>query len=143
MTAYFFLLFVVCLLTNFFPLISKKMTAAVISVEDHGYVMDVGIADARSFLTKQPNEDLAIGQIVSVCVTGCQIEGHVATLTLSTEESIKFKQNVELNLSTLIPKTKLHVTISKVNTCLYTNAMGRKFNSYFVGIPTRFDCYLW
>lgn len=115
MPTYFTLFFVIYLLTNTFPSLSKKMTAAVISEEDHGYVMDVGIANARSFLAKKANEDLAIGQIVSVCVTGCQIEGHVATLTLSTEESIKFKQNVELNLSTLIPATKLHVTISKVN----------------------------
>ena len=67
------------------------MTAAVQSVEDHGYVMDIGILNARSFLTKIPDQELAVGQIVSVCVTGCQIDGHVATLTLSTVESVKFK----------------------------------------------------
>ena len=90
------------------------MTAAVQSVEDHGYVMDIGILNARSFLTKIPYQELAVGQIVSVCVTGCQIDGHVATLTLSTVESIKFKQNVELNMSTLLPATKLYVTVNKV-----------------------------
>jgi hypothetical protein len=96
------------------------MTAAVQSVEDHGYVMDVGILNVRSFLTKVPDQDLAVGQIVSVCVTGCQIDGHVATLTLSTVESVKFKQNVELNLSTLIPATKLHVTVNKVISAIQT-----------------------
>jgi hypothetical protein len=90
------------------------MTAAVQSVEDHGYVMDVGILNVRSFLTKIPDQDLAVGQIVSVCVMGCKIDGHVATLTLSTVDSIKFKQNVELNLSTLLPATKVHVTVNKV-----------------------------
>ncbi|XP_057371391.1 protein RRP5 homolog [Daphnia carinata] len=91
-----------------------KITAAVQSVEDHGYVMDLGISNARSFLPKVPDQDYAIGQIISTCVTGCQIDGHVATLTLSTVDSIKFKQNVELNLSTLIPATKLTVTVNKV-----------------------------
>uniref|UniRef100_A0A0P6D669 Programmed cell death protein pre-rrna processing protein rrp5 n=1 Tax=Daphnia magna TaxID=35525 RepID=A0A0P6D669_9CRUS len=91
-----------------------KITAAVQSVEDHGYVMDLGISNARSFLPKVPDQDYAVGQIISTCVTGCQIDGHVATLTLSTVDSIKFKQNVELNLSTLIPATKLNVTVNKV-----------------------------
>lgn len=76
--------------------------------------MDLGISNARSFLPKVPDQDYAVGQIISTCVTGCQIDGHVATLTLSTVDSIKFKQNVELNLSTLIPATKLNVTVNKV-----------------------------
>ena len=76
--------------------------------------MDVGILNVRSFLAKISDQDLSVGQIVSACVTGCQIEGHVATLTLSTVESVKFKQNVELNQSTLLPSTKLHVTVNKV-----------------------------
>lgn len=92
----------------------QKITAAVQSVEDHGFVMDVGIPNVRSFLSKAAEQNFAVGQIISVCVTGCQIDGHVATLTLSTEETFKFKQNVELNISTLVPATKLHVTVSKV-----------------------------
>ena len=127
---FYFMMFYWC--TSFPFFFTKKITAAVQSVEDHGYVMDVGMANVRSFLTKQPNEDLTEGQIVSVCVTGCQIEGHVATLTLSTTESIKFKQNVELNLSTLIPATKLHVTISKVKICCR--------NSKFWSIDCIFFC---
>lgn len=90
------------------------MTAAVESVEDHGYVMDVGIPGVRSFLKKDDNLDLSIGQITSVCIIDCQSDDHVATLKLSTDESMKIKQNVEINLATLIPGTKVHVTVSKV-----------------------------
>ena len=93
------------------------MSAAVQSVEDHGYVMDIGIQGVRSFMTKETNGDLVIGQLVQCYITQCQVDGHIATLTLSTESSIKFKQNVELNISTLIPGTKVHVNVKKVG-CL-------------------------
>lgn len=90
------------------------MIAAVQSVEDHGFVMDIGLVNARCFMPKASDHQLNVGQLVNVCVTTCEVDGHVATLTVSTTESIKFKQNVELNIATLIPATKLHVTVSKV-----------------------------
>lgn len=83
-------------------------------MEDHGFVMDIGLSNARCFLPKTPDLQLDVGQIVSVCVTNCQTEGHVATLTVSTSETVKIKQNEELNVSTLMPGTKIHVNVSKV-----------------------------
>ena len=68
----------------------------------------------RSFMVKENEQDLAVGQVIQCFVTECQVDGHVATLTLSLNTTIKFKQNVELNVSTLIPGTKLHVNIRKV-----------------------------
>lgn len=75
--------------------------------------MDIGIPNVRSFLAKS-DRDLVVGQLIPVFVTNCQIEGHIATVALSTTESIKFKQNVELNIATLVPGTKVHVNVTKV-----------------------------
>ena len=77
--------------------------------------MDIGLAGVRSFMTKEPDQDLVVGQVVQCFITQCQIDGHVGTLTLSQNTTIKFKQNVELNTSTLIPGTKLHVNVRKVS----------------------------
>lgn len=90
------------------------MVAAVQSVEDHGYVMDVGMASVRSFLKKEPKLDLSEGAILNVHVSNCQIDGHVATLTLTTAETVKFKQNVEMNIATILPGTKLLANVKKV-----------------------------
>jgi len=75
--------------------------------------MDIGIPNVRSFLAKS-DRDLVVGQLIPVCITNCQIEGHIATVALSTTESIKFKQNVELNTATLVPGTKVHVNVTNV-----------------------------
>lgn len=80
--------------------------------------MDVGLAGVRSFMTKESHQDLVVGQVVQCYVTQCEIDGHVATLTLSLNATIKFKQNVDLNTSTLIPGTKLHINVRKVNILL-------------------------
>ena len=92
------------------------MSAAVASVEEHGYVMDVGLADVRCFLTKKPTDmELSVGQICQTNVVQCQLEGTVATVTLSLQPEVKFKQNVELNVSTLTPGTRVHVNVTKVS----------------------------
>jgi rRNA biogenesis protein RRP5 len=92
------------------------------SIEDHGYVMDVGLPDVRCFMPKKKGsddeddkEELAVGQVVQANVTQCQVDGTVATLTLSLKHTVKIKQNVELNVSTLTPGTKVHVNVTKVN----------------------------
>ena len=92
------------------------MVAAVQSIEDHGFFMDIGIANVRCFLPKEENLELDVGQILNVCVAECETDGLVATLKLSTTTPVKFKQNVELNVATLIPGTKLHVNVTKVYT---------------------------
>lgn len=97
------------------------MVAAVQSVEDHGYVMDVGMASARSFLKKDSNLNLSEGAILNVCIVNCQIDGHVATLTLSTEETVKFKQNVDINLVTILPGTKLQANVKKVRSVSFSS----------------------
>ena len=83
-------------------------------MEDHGYVVDIGIPNARSFLAKAGELDLSVGQLISVCVSDCKIEGHIATVAVSVTESIKFKQNVVINVSTLIPGTKVHANVTQV-----------------------------
>ena len=96
------------------------MVAAVQSVEDHGYVMDVGMASVRSFMKKDSNPNLSEGAILNVCVVNCQIDGHVATLTLSTEETVKFKQNVDMNVATILPGTKLQANVKKVKSAFHS-----------------------
>lgn len=76
--------------------------------------MDVGMASVRSFLPKESDVELSVGQIVNVFVTACTADERAATLKLSTKESIKIKQNVELNVVTLTPGTKLHVNVTEV-----------------------------
>jgi len=75
--------------------------------------MDIGIPNVRSFLAKSDRE-LVVGQLITVCISNCQIEGHIATVALSMTESIKFKQNVELNIATILPGTKVHVNVTNV-----------------------------
>ncbi len=44
----------------------------------------------------------------------CQVDGAVATLHLSLSQQFKIKQNVELNVATLTPGTRVHVNVKKV-----------------------------
>lgn len=74
------------------------------------------MANVRSFLKKETDIELCEGAIVKVCVINCQIDGVVATLTLSTNETVKFKQNVDFNIATILPGTKLQANIKKVKT---------------------------
>ena len=97
------------------------LAAAVQSIEDHGYVLDVGLPDVRCFMPKKKGsddkdgeEELAVGQVVQANVIQCQVDGTVATLTLSLKRTVKIKQNVELNVSTLTPGTNVHVNVTKV-----------------------------
>ena len=114
-------------------MLNQKLSAAVQSVEDHGYVMDIGIPNVRSFLAKAPELDLSVGQLISVCVINCEIEGHIATVAVSVTESIKFKQNVEfLNVSTLVPGTKVHVNVTKVKSFFNINFYLSLFINYLL-----------
>lgn len=95
------------------------LAAAVRSVEDHGYVMDVGLADVRCFLPRpegsEAADELTVGEIVQANVVQCQVDGAVATLHLSLSQQFKIKQNVELNVATLTPGTRVHVNVKKVS----------------------------
>ena len=68
------------------------IAGAVKSVEDHGYVLDLGINDVSGFLSfkdakKGPwgKKKLSIGYLVQTCVRGMSPNGKVCTVT--TEES--------------------------------------------------------
>lgn len=99
------------------------------SVEDHVYVLDLGMANVRCMMPKEENPDLAIGEIVHGRITQCQIENAVATVTLSCTSTLKFKQNVELNVATLLPGTNVHVNVKKVFNITRTNC---RFFSLFI-----------
>ena len=95
------------------------LQSAVKSVEDHGYVMDVGVGGVTAFLPKKKadGDDLAIGQIVPALVTkGCEGgTGRSISLTCETQKLARAVMDPKISLSahTLIPGTAVKATVDK------------------------------
>jgi rRNA biogenesis protein RRP5 len=92
------------LLVQQFLTISKVLSAAVASVEDHGYILDLGVSDVSGFLsfknvTKSLGKDgpkLRIGQLVDVTVS--KISGNGRTCELSVEKKSLLTASVRFSL---------------------------------------------
>ncbi|KAI4899783.1 hypothetical protein NFI96_011797 [Prochilodus magdalenae] len=91
------------------------------SVEDHGYLIDIGVSKTKAFLpkdntVKSQKQDLKVGQYVTALVTEVKNEGRVARLSINhaaVSQSCAETQH-EWTLSNLVPGLLVQARIKKV-----------------------------
>ncbi|XP_045776190.1 protein RRP5 homolog [Maniola jurtina] len=89
------------------------LQAAVSSVEDHGYVMDIGIPNTRAFLPKDstnPEIQLDTGVLTWVTIKSLSEESGLLTLSNSLEV---LQRAVQRKPAPLLPGTALEFTVDK------------------------------
>ncbi|CAH2044792.1 unnamed protein product, partial [Iphiclides podalirius] len=90
------------------------LQAAVSSVEDHGYVMDIGISNTRAFLPKaatNPEILLDTGALTWCCVKSLESDNSLVTLSNELEALQRAVQRYPT--SNLLPATALEFTVDK------------------------------
>lgn len=116
------------------------LSAAVESVEDHGYVMDIGVAGIKGFLSHSETSSLTKNlqvkklSVGTVCLcTGISLDSRV--LKLTTNESKMSKSVITgddslLPLSVLIPGTKVQARIMEIKDKGLQVILGNEHNGY-------------
>lgn len=103
------------------------LQAAVASIEDHGYIIDVGIEGITSFLKysnatafmKNQGGHLVVGQLINCCIDipnlskGENIERQILTLSIknSIVDHTKVPENVNITLHSLRPGMNISATV--------------------------------
>ena len=98
------------------------LQSAVRSVEDHGYVMDVGVGGVTAFLPKKKAEKLdtplAVGQVIPTLVSKGSDGGASRSLSLTADPDKLAKSvmdpKVSLSIHTLLPGTAVKATVETV-----------------------------
>ena len=104
------------------------LTGAVKSIEDHGYVIDIGIQGTRAFLPQKKvlkyieqyllGNKLSIGQLITCKVAEVSEEGLDIKLTCEpakiSKTSLKIKDDSKLSVHNLLPGTSIHCTKSQI-----------------------------
>ncbi len=96
--------------------------AAVVSVEDHGYVVDLGVIGIRAFLPSKKvekyskrvlgGEQPGVGEVLPVTVTKC--ESGLATVSCEPGKLLKSEVDpAELSVHTMVPGTSVQVQVKK------------------------------
>ncbi|KAK3357091.1 hypothetical protein B0T25DRAFT_146638 [Lasiosphaeria hispida] len=104
---------------------NSTLMASVASVEDHGFVMDIGVAgsDLRAFLPKKqldksiPEESLQPGSAALCIVTGKSANGKVVQLSTLADRIGKVKHNPAeaTTIDTFLPGTAVDILVSEVS----------------------------
>ncbi|XP_045538004.1 protein RRP5 homolog [Papilio machaon] len=92
------------------------LQAAVSSVEDHGYVMELGINNTRAFLPKNASNselELETGMLTWCCVKSIVVENENSVLTLSNNLEALRGAVQRRHSTALYPATALEFTIDK------------------------------
>uniref|UniRef100_A0A671UBI5 Protein RRP5 homolog n=1 Tax=Sparus aurata TaxID=8175 RepID=A0A671UBI5_SPAAU len=101
------------------------LSGCVESVEDHGYIVDIGIGGTKAFLPKTAAKDkqndqdeLKVGQYVTAQVEEVKNDGRVARLSVSSSTLAQAFAESEQgwNLTNLLPGLLVKATIKKVET---------------------------
>ncbi|KAI3352853.1 hypothetical protein L3Q82_019426 [Scortum barcoo] len=99
------------------------LSGCVESVEDHGYIVDIGISGTKAFLPKKAvkdkhnnPEELKVGQYVTSQVEGVKNDGRVVQLCVSPQTIAQACTVSEhgWNLTNLVPGLLVKATIKKV-----------------------------
>ncbi|XP_042340555.1 protein RRP5 homolog isoform X2 [Plectropomus leopardus] len=95
------------------------LSGCVESVEDHGYIVDIGISGTKAFLPEKAakdkycnQEELKVGQCVTSQVEEVKNDGRVVHLSISPQACAKPEQG--WNLTNLLPGLLVKATIKKV-----------------------------
>lgn len=102
------------------------LSGCVDSVEDHGYIVDIGMSGTKAFLPKKPandvkdSDELKVGQYVTSQVEEVKNEGRVVRLSASppTIAQACAEASQGWNLTNLLPGLLVKATIKKVDTNL-------------------------
>ncbi|XP_030132204.4 protein RRP5 homolog isoform X2 [Taeniopygia guttata] len=118
------------------------LSGSVLSVEDHGYLIDIGIAGTHAFLPHQKAKnyikavkkgpDLKIGQNLNCLIVEVKNEGRVVSLSIDRSEVAASIATERQNwtLSNLLPGLVVKARVQKV----FPLGMKVTFLSYFTGI---------
>lgn len=104
---------------------NATIMASVASVEDHGYVMDIGLAEAKitGFLPKKevdagiPEERLHPGNVFLCIATGLSANRKVVQLSTKTEKlgSVKNFPAEATTINTFVPGTAVEVLVNEIS----------------------------
>ncbi|XP_053613446.1 protein RRP5 homolog [Plodia interpunctella] len=96
---------------------SDQLQAAVVSVEDHGYVMDIGVANTRPFLPSSnvnPDVKLDVGVITWCTVKSVSQSQDTSIVTLTNQlEALQRASPRGSTIQQLTPGTPLQFTVDK------------------------------
>ncbi|GFS54484.1 protein RRP5 homolog [Nephila pilipes] len=110
-------------LSSIYP--KMVLHVAVQSIEDHGYVMDIGVKDVKGFLpfnATSGQKNLTIGQIIpaSVRTLPSEMNGNVAWLSeLNFNEAFPEIEDESLKLASLLPGTNVIAYITEVKKAFF------------------------
>ncbi|CAL7942589.1 unnamed protein product [Xylocopa violacea] len=112
----------------------SKMVCSISSIEDHGYMVDVGLANVRAFIsTKEYDHDKCLfpGKQLSCHVKEIKISESASTVTLSLKSKlVKAVNKIEIkSLDSLIPGTKFNLCIRKI----LSNGLHVSFGQDYIG----------
>ncbi|XP_034095029.1 protein RRP5 homolog [Gymnodraco acuticeps] len=95
------------------------LSGCVDSVEDHGYIVDIGLSGTKAFLPREAvkdkhPEELKVGQNVTCGVDEVKNDGRIIRLSLSTPTQACAESEQGWNLTNLLPGLLVKATIKKV-----------------------------
>ncbi|RWS27523.1 protein RRP5-like protein [Leptotrombidium deliense] len=98
------------------------MSAVVESVEDHGYIMDIGLKGLKAFMSKDDSEpfleklnvnSLTVGQLMLCEVKSC--DNRIIKLGAVTKNTITGSESVHFSASCLLPGLRISATVMDVS----------------------------
>ncbi|XP_048052287.1 protein RRP5 homolog [Megalobrama amblycephala] len=95
------------------------LSGCVESVEDHGYLVDIGVSGTKAFLPKKSTaskQDLNVGQYMSILIEEVKNDGRVVRLTQNPQALAKAFITIQhgWTLDTLLPGLLIRARIKKV-----------------------------
>ncbi|KAF5375185.1 hypothetical protein D9758_000459 [Tetrapyrgos nigripes] len=102
------------------------LSASVKSVEDHGYLLELGVPDVSGFLSfkdakLRDNEKLLVGQLVDVTVTTLSKNGRMCNVSIDSElfssSSVEYSHNFDVSIHLALMEQQLN-EISNISSVL-------------------------
>ncbi|XP_076757290.1 ribosomal RNA Processing 5 [Xylocopa sonorina] len=112
----------------------SKIVCSISSIEDHGYMVDVGVANVRAFIpTEECDNDKRLfpGKQLFCHIKEVKASESASTVTLSLKQKlVKGVNKIEINsLDSLTPGTKFNLSVRKV----LSNGLYISFGQDYVG----------
>ncbi|KAK7468703.1 rRNA biogenesis protein rrp5 [Stygiomarasmius scandens] len=95
------------------------LSASIKSIEDHGYLLELGIPDVSGFLSfkdaKQEDEKLRVGQLVDATVTTLSKNGRTCNVSVDSSVFSSSALNEISNISSVLPGSLVQALITAVH----------------------------
>ncbi|KAF7306752.1 hypothetical protein MIND_00466900 [Mycena indigotica] len=110
------------------------LSAAVQSVEDHGYIVNLGVADVTGFLSfKDTKSKLAVGQLIGVTVVNTSKNGRTCNISFDENTFSSSCLSEVTNASSVLPGMLVQGLITAVN----PNGLNLQILGFFDGTVDR------